>query len=395
MLIVGAGPVGLMTALTLKRAGVDVRVVDQQSELGAATFPVVLHAQSLRLLHALGLDAALFWRGRPITHLAVYSGRERRAVLELPAAAGVTPGAMTLPQDILRRAMTNKLAELGVEIEWDTRLAVLQQDAGAVWGRLIREQPAALRLGAHRLEVEAFEARYVVGADGYLSSVREALGIELVEHGWLQTFAFFDATTHRAGTEAQLTLGDELVGSAYPLQGGQTRFSFQLGRSLHRRLALAELRELLATDMPWYSGEIVSCDWSGVAEFRRALAARMGSGRVWLAGEAAHLTGPLGVHSLNVGLDEASELGQRIAFALANPGEPSFGPHYEARRQRQWRELLGLCERHAVSDRTPEWVRAAAQRLLPCLPASEADLDDLLHQLRLASTNRPPHGQVG
>src|SRR6187402_3265049 len=109
VLVVGAGPVGLMAALRLREQGVDVRIIDQQSEHAAHTFPVVLHPTTLRLLGSLGLNEALLWRGRPVSHLAIYTEGERRAVLDLPKVPGISWGALTLPQDVLRQVLTNAL----------------------------------------------------------------------------------------------------------------------------------------------------------------------------------------------------------------------------------------------------------------------------------------------
>jgi len=389
VLVVGAGPVGLMAALTLRRHGIDVRVVDQQAEERAHTFPVVLHPQSLRLLKNAGLDATLLWRGRPVTRLAVYTEHERRAVLDLPTPGGIDAGALTLPQGVLRQALTTELAASGVAVEWNTRLEVLQQDADAAWGRLVHEDPTR-RLQNGRGDVDAFQADFVIGADGYDSTVRDAVGLRLVEHGGLQSFVFFDAPTQRAGSEAQLAISEDFCNAIYPLQGGESRFSFQIGRSLDKAPDVRTLQELLETRMPWYAEAISSLTWAGIAEFRRSLVESFGVGRVWLAGEAAHLTGPLGVQSLNVGLDEACELSLRIVDALRNRYRPSFGEPYNAKRTRQWQDLLGIHERIVISSRSPNWVRRYASRLMACLPASGADLDDLLAQLRLTRISAPP-----
>ena len=384
VLVVGAGPVGLLAALRLREQGIDVRIIDQQPERRLHTFPVVLHAQSLRLLADLGLGSALHWRGRPITRLAVYTEHERRAVLDLPRVAEIAAGALTLPQDILRQGLSNALLGRGVEVQCNTRLTALQQDAGSVWGRLTHEDPAD-RAAREKTQpdVSAFEADFVIGADGYESTVREALGIALESHGGIETYAFYDATTQRSGSEAQLAISEDFCNSVYPVQGGLSRFSFQVSGLLHHHPDATSLRQLIHARLPWYAEEPGSCEWSGIAEFRRALAPRFGSGRVWLAGEAAHLTGPLGVQSLNVGLDEANELALRMGGALRQSERVDFGPDYDAKRQRQWRELLGLDERAALSSRSPGWTRRHFSRLIGCLPASEADLDDLLEQLRL------------
>jgi 3-(3-hydroxy-phenyl)propionate hydroxylase len=379
-----------MCALRLREQGIEVRIVDQQAEHAMHTFPVVLHPLSLRLLGSLGLTEALLWSGRSVSHLAIYTDGERRAVLDLPSAAGISPGALALPQDVLRKALTNGLLSRGVSIEWNTRLASLQQDAYAVRGWLQTDdsdghalnQPGALR-------PFAFEADYVIGADGYDSSVRHALGIELVELGPLQSYAFFDATSRRAGSEAQLAVSRSSSSSFYPLPGGGARFSFQLTGTLDRAADEGALLELIATRLPWHAEQVEAFEWGGVAEFRRALATDFGVGRVWLAGEAAHMTGPLGVQSLNVGLDEASELATRIGGVLRHPSRGGFGNDYNTLRSRQWQELLGLAERASLGPRAPTWAWSNLSLILSCLPASGRDLDDLLGQLRLTPSNRP------
>ncbi len=394
VLVVGAGPVGLLAALRLREQGIDVRIIEQQTELRARTYPVVLHPQSLRLLNDLGLSAALFWRGRPVTRLAVYTEYERRAVLDPPKVKGVAAGLLTLPQDVLRQALTNALTRTGVSIEWNTRLAVLAQDEGAVWGRLVQQEPCAIG-AVSRVSVDAFDADYVIGADGYESTVREALGIKLTEHGALSSYVFFDAATERSGREAQLSLSEDFANSVYPLQDGLSRFTFQMACALDRAPDLQLFRELLGSRLPWYKSDIEICSWSGVAEFRRALVEKFGQGRVWLAGEAAHLTGPLGVQSLNVGLDEANELALRMADSLRHGSRQPFGPDYDARRGLQWRELLGLEQRAVLSGRSPDWARRNLGRLVSCLPASEADLDDLLDQLRVTPVSDHPEHAAG
>lgn len=391
VLIVGAGPVGLVGALRLRDQGVDIRIIEQHSEEATHTFPVVLHPMTLRILRSVGLADALSWRGRRVSQLAIYTEHERRAVLDLlKKGDAVPPGALTLPQDILRQALINALATRGVAIEWNTRLARLEQDARAVRGWLESTRAGSTPVNASPRPVGTFEAEFVIGADGYESMVRNALGIELVEHGALQGYAFFDAAAQRAGTEAQLAVSDASSNSVYPIQGGLARFSFQVGRALDRAPDLPALRELISLRLPWYGEPPEAVEWSAVVEFRHALATRFGVGRVWLAGEAAHLTGPLGVQSLNIGIDEANELALRMGDLLRHPSRLPFGEDYERQRGQQWRQLLGLEERASLGARSPAWAWRHLSRVLSCLPASGADLDDLLAQLRLTPSAAPP-----
>ena len=382
VLVVGAGPVGLMAALRLRQRGIDVRVVDRQSEPRGRSFPAVLHAQTLRLLSELGLAPALFCRGHSVARLAVYAEHQRRAVLDLPKVSGTDGGLLTLPQDALSTALIDELAEAGVAIEWSTRLSALQQDAGGARGQLLHG-PSTKGKDSGGAGVSTFEAAFVIGADGYDSTVRHALGIELIEQGPLQTFAFFDSAHYGAGSEAQLCISDDFVNSVYPLQGQLSRFTFQLGRALDLEPDSSALGELVLARMPWYPVDVAAFEWGGVVEFRRALATRFGLGRVWLVGDAAHLTGPLGVQSLNVGLDEASELAQLLADALERASGADLEATFGAKRSQQWRGLLGLAERAALEARSPKWARRHAATLISCLPAADADLDSLLAQLRL------------
>lgn len=387
VLVVGAGPVGLTAALRLRDQGVAVRVIERQPAHALQTFPVVLHPATLRILRSLGLGAALLWRGRTVTSLSIYTEAGRQAVLDLSGGARTSQGALTLPQDILRKVLLSALTARGVDVEWSTELALLTQDERQVCCRLHRTAPSPTGDSPHLSEV--VETAFVIGADGYDSAVRAALGIELVTHGELQSYAFFDAPTQRAGSGAHLALLADSSSSVYPIQGGLARFSFQLFGALHHLPDLASLKELIAARLPFYGDQVQSVEWSGIAEFPRALVERFGVGRVWLAGEAAHLTGPLGTQSINIGMDEASELAIRIGERLRHPTRKHFGRDYETRRTNQWRQLLGLDLSGLGSPRSAGWALHNFSRLLACLPASGSDLDDLLDQLRLTPSSRP------
>lgn len=390
VLVVGAGPVGLIAAIRLREQGVEVRIVDEQSEAGKRTYPVLLHPGTLRTLAALGVTAPLEWRGRSVSKLAVHTDGELRAELQLPLADSIAPGALTLPQDVLRQALVHRLTTLGVDIEWQTGLIRLDQDAQRVSVDLVRREHAESSgptPGPEWLEVatQTLEVDFVVGADGRRSAVRQALRIEMVPHGRRELYAFFDAPDARAGAEAHLVLTEGYGSSVYPLQGDWSRFSFQLGAAASQAPGLEQLQQLLERRMPWYGQAIDDFAWSGSAEFHPALAERFGENRVWLAGDAAHVTGPLGGQSINVGMHEAEDLARRIALALQGSGPTNFGPYYCEQRRVEWTRLFGLSPSHPDTSKAPDWVRRHVRSLLPSLPAAGDDLDDLLEQLKVTT----------
>jgi 2-polyprenyl-6-methoxyphenol hydroxylase-like FAD-dependent oxidoreductase len=382
VLIVGAGPVGLVAAIRLRLQGISVRVIDQQSSSSKRTYPVVLHPRTLRILDGLGLSAPLTWRGRFIKHLAIYADDLRRVVLALPSAEEIAPGAMTLPQDVLRQALMQRLTSLGVEVEWQTGLAALEQDCDSVRLGLQRRERVDGATPSHApVDIAAAPtiAEFVVGADGRDSTVRKALGSEMVEYGERETYVFYDAPDRRAGDEAHLVLAPGHVSSVYPLHGGLSRFSFRVDTP--QPPGLLGLGKMLAERLPWYSAEPGAFEWSGSMDFQPALATSFGDRRVWLAGDAAHVTGPLGGQSINIGMQEAHDLALRIAESLSERHYP-LGSGYAAERRSEWSRLLGLRPYALNLTHTPAWIARNMRQLLPCLPVSGDDLEDVLLQLQ-------------
>jgi 2-polyprenyl-6-methoxyphenol hydroxylase-like FAD-dependent oxidoreductase len=387
VLIVGAGPVGLVASVALLEQGISVRIVDEQTADGKRTYPVLLHPRTLRTLASLGVTAPLEWRGHAVSRLVVYADHQRRAVLQLPSAAEFSSGLLTLPQDVLRQALMRRLEELGARVEWQTRLVALKQEPERVRASIVRRQrveSSSQELKPEWMDVasETVEVEYLIGADGVHSAVREELGIGWTAMGPPRTYAFFDAPDPRAGDEGQLVLSEGAGNSVYPLQSAVSRFTFEIGVEMPHAPGLAQLRQLLESRVPWYAVNAERFEWSGSAVFNTALAERFGEHRVWLAGDAAHCTGPLGGQSLNVGISEAQDLARRIAEKRLRPSFP-LAASYSEQRLWQWQQLFGLGPSRPKVSGAPEWVKRHVMTLLPGLPASGDDLDDLLEQLHV------------
>jgi 2-polyprenyl-6-methoxyphenol hydroxylase-like FAD-dependent oxidoreductase len=135
--------------------------------------------------------------------------------------------------------------------------------------------------------------------------------------------------------------------------------------------------------MPWHSTAARTVEWSGTRPFRKAVVERFGHGRIWLAGDAAHVTSPLGAQSLNVGLREARDLVSGVSACLDGRDLEHLVAGYGEQRRLEWRRLLGLDGKPAARRATPVWASAHLDELVSALPASGDDLDDLLDQLGL------------
>ncbi|NKQ57856.1 3-(3-hydroxyphenyl)propionate hydroxylase [Amycolatopsis sp. K13G38] len=328
VLIGGAGPTGLTLGIDLARRGVDVRVVDKATEYFAGSRGDGLQPRTLEVFDDLGVLDAVLAAGAPPAPVHVYlDGKfamERRISEPREASPDVPyPNPHMLGQSQTEGILRDRLAEFGVRVEPASGLTGFTQDADGV--------TATLATG------EVVRADYLVGADGGASFVRKTLGIE------------FEGTTDES---IRMCLGDvaaELdAGHAYrfaketdPMTGvvlsplpGTDLFQFALPRS-DAEPSLDSLRDALAA--VGADVRLTRLAWSTIWRPNVRLAKRFRDGRVFLAGDAAHVHPPTGGQGLNTGVQDAYNLGWKLA-----DGSPELLDSYETERRGVAAAVLGL-----------------------------------------------------
>jgi 2-polyprenyl-6-methoxyphenol hydroxylase-like FAD-dependent oxidoreductase len=151
---------------------------------------------------------------------------------------------------------------------------------------------------------------------------------------------------------------------------------------------MERLEQLIAARAPWYGARPTRIYWSTLGLFERRLTRSFGSGRVWLAGDAAHQAAPAAVHSMNSGLLEARELAARISRIQRAGGASSGLQEFATEMHEAWRWLLRSGRVVRALPHADPWVRKNAAKILDCIPASGDDLGPLLKQIGL--TTAPP-----
>jgi 2-polyprenyl-6-methoxyphenol hydroxylase-like FAD-dependent oxidoreductase len=406
VLVAGAGPVGLLAALTLARRGIRVQIVDRERRTGTHSYALALHAGSLGLLEELGILGGVLERAYRVRSIGLYDGAERRAELRVSELPVDHSFIAAMRQADLERLLEEALKQTGVHVLWNHQVARLEA------------RPASVDLTIDTLDQESLgysvagtswvvarsknlEVPFVIGADGHRSTVRRAVGIDFPDAGSAQDFAVFEFKTDvDLGHEMRLNLARDSANVCWPLPEGFCRFSFeipraavfeerekdrsivQLGGTPYPVLTDEHLTTLLRERAPWFRGRAEQVCWRMVVRFERRLAESFGSGRVWLAGDAGHLTGPVGVQSMNVGLREAHDLAGAIAGCLRDGGGPAGLESYGRARQAEWTRLL--VQGPKAGAKTDPWIASNATRLLPCIPASGEDLSRLAAQIGLA-----------
>ena len=388
VLVVGAGPVGLVAALFLQQQGSRVEIVDMHERTTQHSYALAIHPRTLRVLDEAGLSEGLIAVGRRLTKVAYYEGQEKHAEIDYSALSSRHPYLLIVRQSVLERAAEEALRRQKRKVLWGHRLQALSADGATIRADVATLDQVATGYPVARSEwvvVRSTTIRpaYVIGADGYDSAVRRMAGIEMDQRGAGQIFSVYEIEA--AGdlpAEARVMVDPDLTSVYWPLEEGRCRWGFQIREASEHAPSLERLEGLIAARAPWCTARPTQIYWSTLGLFESRLARSFGRGGVWLAGDAAHQAAPVAVHSMNSGLVEARELAARIARIQRAGAAPSLLEAFATETQEAWQSLLGPGQVRALPGADP-WVRQNAARILACVPASGDDLDPLLEQIGL------------
>jgi 2-polyprenyl-6-methoxyphenol hydroxylase-like FAD-dependent oxidoreductase len=342
VLVVGAGPTGLMLANQLGRRGIRARIVDRHTGPAPETRALGVQARTLEIYGKLGtVDRALALGTRGTGANIWAEGRKTARVPLGEAGRSRTPYPfiLILGQDDNERILGDRLRDWGVSVEWNTELVGLAQEPGHV--------TATLRLpdGTHR----TVTAAWVAGCDGAHSSVRELSGITFP--GAPYEHVFFVADTVVTGTmvpnEVNVYLWRRGFHLFFPMRGpDHWRLVGILPSGLRSKEAVTF--EDVIPSLRSEAGAGLSferCTWFSTYRIHHRSAARFRDRRCFLLGDAAHIHSPVGAQGMNTGLQDAYNLGWKLALVVEGRAEAALLDSYEAERVPVARRLLGTTDR--------------------------------------------------
>jgi 2-polyprenyl-6-methoxyphenol hydroxylase-like FAD-dependent oxidoreductase len=323
---------------------------------------VVLQARTLEIYDQLGMAERMTAASADARLVAPGYGRRRFGVLAIgPLGRGLTPfpRLTVLEQSKTESILGERLAELSVPIEWNTEVepATDVADSGSVTVR----SPEGSRV---------IHARYVVGADGSNSLVRRSLGIDF--EGSTNAHSFFVCDTdHTKGLTAgavNLRLGDAEFLLSFPLGGDETGGHHRIIGLLPLRGAVIDEAAARATVDEVFGVSWSDSHWFSTYRVQHRVASSFRRGRVFLAGDAAHVHSPVGAQGMNTGLQDAHNLALKLAEVIDGSAPDEYLDRYEAERRPVAVRLIAATDRvFGLATSSTRRARLVRRRVAPLL----------------------------
>jgi 2-polyprenyl-6-methoxyphenol hydroxylase-like FAD-dependent oxidoreductase len=336
VLVVGAGPVGLLLATELCRDGVDVCVIEQHAGRTFFCKALGVTARTLEIFDDLGVASDAIDAGVWLTGVETWNDGIPSQRMQVPSE-GLPYGSLSLAQYETERLLEAALERHGGQVAYGWSLMSFVETAHAV----------AARLGGPNGESHTLRCRWIVGCDGAHSAVRTQLGLKFEGGQYPQTFALADvdvAWTLPRGPMYRFNWSGagraQTSMAAVPVRGSVHRYRLSIiipSEDTAARLAATpspdfdEVSRIMLLALP-DGTQLSAMRWSSVYRVSHRIASTYSAGRVFISGDAAHLHPPVGGQGMNTGLQDAHNLAWKLALAAKNRALPALLDSYSAER---------------------------------------------------------------
>ena len=325
MLVVGAGPTGLVMAHELARHGVECRLIEKARERPGTSRAIAILPRTMEVFDLMRLADDFLAAGRRIPALNFFSDDERIVRIALDRLDSPYPFALGLPQDQTERILEEHLTRQGVSVERPAEIMALSQN----------QEGVSARVRFDGTGTEEIRCDYLLGCDGARSTVRHLLGMPFRGGRYKESVLLADVGIegYIEKHEAQGFMHPNGLTLCFPLPEGRYRLvapdppphwgiepTLEQCQSLINGRGLGHLR---LTDARWTSTFQIS--HRQVDHFR--------SGRVFLAGDAAHIHSPLGAQGMNAGIQDAFNLAWKLALVSSRAARFDLLDTYETERK--------------------------------------------------------------
>ncbi len=337
ILIVGAGPTGLTMAAELTRHGVPCRIIDKKSGITDNTKALTLQSRTMEIFEDMGLIKEVIDTGRPVSGFSFYAEGKRIAQVSSGELDTPYPYMMLYPQSDTESSLENHLNSLGVEVEWNTHIIELQQD----------NEELKVELQHSNGEIEAIKPEYLIACDGGRSFCRKAIGAKLEGETFESEFLLADLELEWSNPPADdewhgYFTDQGLVLIASLKEEGMWRIMIEVPWEMQDKSTpseanseeptLDDLKEMVDILNPTPDLKLHKPKWISRFRIHRRILERFRYGRVFFAGDAAHLHSPAGGQGMNSGIQDAYNLAWKLALVYKGVAQSEFLDSYNSER---------------------------------------------------------------
>jgi 2-polyprenyl-6-methoxyphenol hydroxylase-like FAD-dependent oxidoreductase len=384
VLVVGAGPTGLTLAIQLISRGVRTRVIDKDPGLPKLSRAIGIQPRTLETLDMMGLADHLLANGHRTTGVSVYLDGRRQVGIDMTYADSDYAFMLHLPQHRTEAVLRSRLAELGGKVESGVELLGFTQDAHAV---------TAMLSDAEGREEQVTTA-FLAGCDGSHSKVRHVLDVPFegqpYPFDWLLADAELEGVANSDNVHGSWGAGGTV--GLLPLDGRLWRVSAPVpGDRGGAPPTRAEIQEIVDARGP---GGIIVRDPETLHTFRCQIRSTDAyrRGRVFLAGDAAHIHAPTGAQGMNLGINDAANLAWKLAHVVLAHAPDSLLDSYGAERYPASQKVMAFTDNLVRFATEPSRVKRALRRArmpLLQLPKIRRRLANRMGQLAITYPDSP------
>jgi 2-polyprenyl-6-methoxyphenol hydroxylase-like FAD-dependent oxidoreductase len=342
VLVIGAGPTGLMLANQLVRYGVRVHIIDRHAGPVQETRALGVQARTMEIYAKLGVVDRALAMGKRGTGANLWAeGRKMARVPIGDVGRQITPFPFIhiLGQDDNERILGHKLQDAGVEVQWNTELTSLTQKPEGVEATLKTTQGAT----------QVISAAWVAGCDGARSAVRQLNHIDFP--GAPYEHVFFVADVEMTGTmvpdEVNVYLWKQGFHLFFPMRGDHHWRLVGIVPAQFRDTHEVKFEDVLPSVYQEAGAQlhVDKCTWFSTYRIHHRSASHFRAGRCFVLGDAAHIHSPLGAQGMNTGLQDAYNLGWKLAYVVNGHADAKLLDSYELERLPVAEHLLSTTDR--------------------------------------------------
>ena len=335
VLVVGAGPTGLVLACELLARGIRARIIDKGDGVVLQTRALGIHARTLEVFDMMGLAERFVEHGQVVRRFHMYADGNTLIRLELARNGSAFGFMLDVPQDVTETILRQRVSELGGSVEQGTELSGLSQDPGGVTAAVIEPGGAA----------RTVTADYAVGADGAHSRVRSELGLDFRGHPYPQDWLLADVHLDWDRPDDEMHAffrrdGRPLI--CMPMREDLWRVILPYaGERDGRPPTLKEIQRLVGERAP-EPVPVSDPAWLATFQTQRRSTHTYRRGRVMLAGDAVHIHSPAGGQGMNTGIMDAHNLAWKLALVASGQTPDGLLDSYGAERGPVAADVLAL-----------------------------------------------------